>query len=455
MGTTKGVLNLQQPSFMSLSGNNLIIGTEGNNDLVFLTNNVERLRIAGNGSTTLSSTIDFTLANNDYLLSKNAAGSGTLSLLKSNSNDDTVLNAATGKRINLSIGDTAAWKVGTSSILGAVATGTNYLIGTSSVNAADSNVLTLAAGDTTTNPEARGGWAQFTGNESAGAGRVDIQTGDATGSLNLLVRNGTGSVTFGTGSLERWSVNSSGNLVQDGSNGGGIVMSRGLANLKGLLTGTSSFDTDITTNITATQGLGISQDKANGSDHVVLVDYGASVQGVRVNFLKTRSGSSNGNANTIVNSGDNIGTLLFAAADGVQYRSAAAILANVDGTPGSGDMPGNLDFQVTLDGTVTLVSFLKISQSNGFNLYRTNTAGGTTGAQTINKPNGSVNFAAGATSLVVTNSMVSTSSNIIAVLQTNDATARVANVVPGSGSFTINLTAAATAETRCAFWVFN
>lgn len=83
------------------------------------------------------------------------------------------------------------------------------------------------------------------------------------------------------------------------------------------------------------------------------------------------------------------------------------------------------------------------------------TAGGTTGAQTINKAIGSVNFAAGATSLVVTNSQVSTSSLIIVTVQTNDTTAKSAAVVPGSGSFTIYLNAAATGETKVAFWVFN
>jgi hypothetical protein len=92
-------------------------------------------------------------------------------------------------------------------------------------------------------------------------------------------------------------------------------------------------------------------------------------------------------------------------------------------------------------------------------LQRTITAAGTTGAQTIDKPNGTVNFAAAATSLVVTNSTVTNTagsqSTIIATAQTNDATCAVKNVVAGAGSFTINMTAACTAETRVAFWVFN
>lgn len=88
-------------------------------------------------------------------------------------------------------------------------------------------------------------------------------------------------------------------------------------------------------------------------------------------------------------------------------------------------------------------------------LLATNTAAGTTGAQTINRPSGTVNFAAAATSLVVTNSLCTTSSIVFATIRTNDATAVIKNVVPGSGSFTINLNAAATAETSVGFLIIN
>lgn len=86
---------------------------------------------------------------------------------------------------------------------------------------------------------------------------------------------------------------------------------------------------------------------------------------------------------------------------------------------------------------------------------KTITAGGTTGAQTINKISGSVNFAAAATSLVVTNSLVSASSVILCTVATNDLTFKSANAVAGAGSFTINANAAATAETRVNFFVLN
>ncbi len=89
------------------------------------------------------------------------------------------------------------------------------------------------------------------------------------------------------------------------------------------------------------------------------------------------------------------------------------------------------------------------------NLDKTITAGGTTGAQTIDKPAGSVNFAALATSLVVTNSLAATSSVILATVATNDATMTSVQAVAGAGSFTIYANAAATAETRVNFLVLN
>jgi hypothetical protein len=88
-------------------------------------------------------------------------------------------------------------------------------------------------------------------------------------------------------------------------------------------------------------------------------------------------------------------------------------------------------------------------------LDKTVTAGGTTGAQTINKNAGTVNFAAAATSLVVTDDRVTTSSIIICTVGTNDTTLKSVAAVAGAGSFTLHASAAATAETRVNFLIIN
>lgn len=105
----------------------------------------------------------------------------------------------------------------------------------------------------------------------------------------------------------------------------------------------------------------------------------------------------------------------------------------------------------TLTGTVTLT----LSQSSGIAMEKTITAAGTTGAQTINKNAGSVNFAAAAASLVVTDSRVTANSVILATVATNDATMKSAAAVPAAGSFTLYPNAAPTAETRVNFLVIN
>ena len=103
----------------------------------------------------------------------------------------------------------------------------------------------------------------------------------------------------------------------------------------------------------------------------------------------------------------------------------------------------------------TPVELLKVLDNGKTSFAATNTAAGTTGAQTINKASGTVNFAAATSSLVVTNSLCTTSSIVFAVVRTADTTADIKNVVPAAGSFTINLTANATAETSVGFFIIN
>lgn len=88
-------------------------------------------------------------------------------------------------------------------------------------------------------------------------------------------------------------------------------------------------------------------------------------------------------------------------------------------------------------------------------LYVDYTNTGTVGAVTINKAAGRVNIAAAGTSVVVTNSVVTAASHVMAVISTNDTTAVLKNVVPAAGSFTITLSAAATAQTSIDFFVIN
>jgi hypothetical protein len=96
-----------------------------------------------------------------------------------------------------------------------------------------------------------------------------------------------------------------------------------------------------------------------------------------------------------------------------------------------------------------------VVQADEARLLKTITAPGTNGAQTINRPAGTVNFAAAATSVVVTNSLVTTNSIIVATVGTNDTTMKSVAAVAAAGSFTLHANAAATAATRVNFLVIN
>jgi len=78
-------------------------------------------------------------------------------------------------------------------------------------------------------------------------------------------------------------------------------------------------------------------------------------------FNKTR-GASIG-SNTIVQDGDQLGALWFQGTDGSAPVLSASIGANVDGTPGSSDMPGRLSFFTTASGNNVPIERMRIDSS--------------------------------------------------------------------------------------------
>ena len=84
-------------------------------------------------------------------------------------------------------------------------------------------------------------------------------------------------------------------------------------------------------------------------------------------FGKTRSGDTTGS--TIVQNNDSLGQILFCGADGANVDSIGAwILAQVDGTPGSNDMPGRLIFSTSADGSGTPTERLRIDSSGNVDI---------------------------------------------------------------------------------------
>jgi len=83
-------------------------------------------------------------------------------------------------------------------------------------------------------------------------------------------------------------------------------------------------------------------------------------QGSELIIAKTR-GSSVG-SNTVVQSSDELGIIYFAGADGTNLVIGASVKAEVDGTPGTNDMPGRLVFGTTADGANSATERMRLTQ---------------------------------------------------------------------------------------------
>ena len=85
----------------------------------------------------------------------------------------------------------------------------------------------------------------------------------------------------------------------------------------------------------------------------------ASSGGGGIFFSKSRGASAGDD--TVVQSGDEIGKLFFAGADGTDRATPAAqISVEVDGTPGGNDMPGRILFGTTADGGSSVGTRMRI-----------------------------------------------------------------------------------------------
>jgi hypothetical protein len=198
----------------------------------------------------------------------------------------------------------------------------------------------------------------------------------------------------------------------------------------------------------------------SGTDHNLVVKAGASCTlTMSSGGSLTLSGAQATGAGPIVTMQNGV---TMTSTSNVQV--VATITFTCNQTSGNGGATG-----LKINGTKTAVGssgmkllHLQTSSSDRFfvddagkvSMQGTLTAAGTTTTQTINKPCGSVNAAAGVTSVQVNNSLVTANSLVRAWLMSNDTTARVNATVPGAGSFTVFLTGP-TAEAKIGFQVLE
>ncbi len=107
---------------------------------------------------------------------------------------------------------------------------------------------------------------------------------------------------------------------------------------------------------------GTLQVQGDGYAYLQLERYQNNTGSSRVRFVKSRSDTVG--LNTIVQDGDQLGAIDFYGSDSNSgIRGAALISAEVDGTPGSADMPGRLMFKTVPDNSTVFTERLRINSS--------------------------------------------------------------------------------------------
>ena len=159
---------------------------------------------------------------------------------------------------------------------------------------------------------------------------------------------------FGTGSSGRLRIDSSGRL------------------LLGLDSGRSVGDVTAQSQIEGTN--------YSASSLSIMANAGASAGNQAHLTLGKSRGTADGES-TVVASGDGLGLIQWAGADGTDCNTVAAkIHAFVDGTPGSNDMPGRIGFYTTPDGSASPTERLRIASGGDVTVSTGNLIMGANGA---------------------------------------------------------------------------
>ena len=206
-----------------------------------------------------------------------------------------------------------------------------------------STITTAATGDATyTLPSLGGTFLTSSGNVTLpfASGTVSAPSVTFISDLDTgLYSPGANQVAIATSGTARLTVDSSGRL------------------LIGTSTARSNFFGTTLSAVTQTEGTGgaagrgalsvINNDVSNNPPYVLL----------------GRSGAATLGSNAAVVSGSRLGTLTFHGADGTSFIEAATVAGEVDGTPGTNDMPGRLVFSTTADGASSPTERMRIAQN--------------------------------------------------------------------------------------------
>ena len=117
---------------------------------------------------------------------------------------------------------------------------------------------------------------------------------------------------------------------------------------------------------------------AGGDTGVHILRHSADAGGGAIRFAKSRNATVA--SHTIVQACDTLGEISFFGCDGGDFQPfAARIRVHVDGTPGTGDMPGRIEFSTTADGAESPTLAMKIDKTQCVTVSAGNVGIGTAG----------------------------------------------------------------------------
>ena len=215
-------------------------------------------------------------------------------------------------------------------------------------------------------------WSNHSGSTEPSSGKVAYQTWADTNSGYLKIRNAANNAWIQlfkldgtdicrlTGSTNNTVCTVTGaNAIQGESNvridsNGRLLV--GATSANAIHNQNANLGGDSTTPLIYAEGTGDSKSLTIVSDNT------NAWRGSVLGLGRTR-GTSVGD-NTIVADGDNVGQIVFPAADGTNIRhNCASIRADIDGTPGENDVPGRLVFSTTADGAALTTERMRIDKT--------------------------------------------------------------------------------------------
>ena len=198
---------------------------------------------------------------------------------------------------------------------------------------------------------------------------------DGVNVLNILKPNGTAGILSFSGN----STNGDGRITYDDSSSRAMefwTASSEAARIDSsgrLLVGTSTSRGDHGGNTSGAETNLQVEGTSFGTSSAAFIRNSNTSDDAEILLAKSRGGAVGGT--TIVQNNDDVGTIVFEGADGAKFLVAASIKAEIDGTPGTNDMPGRLVFSTTLDGASSPTERFRITQGGTFRFFSSDQAG--------------------------------------------------------------------------------